>query len=89
MSARGYSFVDEKRVTPRGWYRAVRIGEAVYYIAVERGNRVRIAFKPRAEGFGFHWHASVRDAQSRRVWAGRCDKSTGAEGILRAAGLIP
>jgi hypothetical protein len=73
----------------RGWCRKVSVDGVEYMVGVEQGKRVRIAFKPRGpEGWGHHWYGFVRDAQGKRLWQGRVDKSTGARGLLSFARLI-
>jgi hypothetical protein len=65
------------------------VNKVAYIVGVERGKRVRIAFKPRGANHGFHWWGFVRcPADGKRVWEGRVGKSIGARGLLKAAGVI-
>lgn len=73
----------------RGWCRPVTVDGVQYTVGVERGQKVRIAFKPRGpQGWGYWWHAFVNDAKEKRIWQAQVDKSIGARGILSAAMLI-
>lgn len=84
-----YEFVGKKRTTLFGsWSRQVKLADGrIVWVGVDRGNRVlKIAFKPRGT-IGFHWHGYVRDEQGKSLWKGRVEKSIGALGLLRCAGL--
>jgi hypothetical protein len=70
-------------------YWKVAVGLKVYYAGVERGRSVRIAFKPRGENRGFHWHGFVRDEQGKTLVGDRVAKSTGLAHLLELAGLVP
>lgn len=78
------------------WSQELTLDGRAYRVAIRRGNRVRIAFKPAGKNMGWQWIATVqRDerrpeddgARWRHVWDGEVTKSTGARGILIAAGL--
>ena len=71
-----------------GWYATVLVDGVKYFVGIERGKRVRIAFKPRGENIGYWWNGLVRDARGRDVWYGRVNKSNGVRGLLRFAGLL-
>ena len=72
-----------------GWSRRVEIAGVEYIVGIERGRRVRIAYKPRGPtGWGFHWHGFVRDAKGRTIWTGRVNKSTGVKMMLLCSGLV-
>lgn len=71
-----------------GWSRPVLVEGVTYHVRVQRGNPVRIPFKPRGENRGFIWNGTVVDADGRYVWSGHVAGSIGARGLLRAAGVI-
>lgn len=59
-----------------------------FTVGVSRGNNVRIAFRGNARGWT--WHGYVRaivDGTVREVWQGDVAGSTGASGLLEAAGV--
>lgn len=69
-------------------YMKVRLNDGrEFHVGVERGNRVRVAFKPR-DFVGFRWHGFVRDVQGKTIWSGRVNKSDGAHAMLVCASLI-
>lgn len=87
----GFVFVNERHdyAHNAGWSRRVRVGETEYVVGVERGRKVRIAFKPCGQNVGWRYVGFVRDARGREVWADRVCGTLGARGLLRRAGLLP
>lgn len=91
---RTYELVGKWRKTTFGArYVKVRIPPArpplayrEYSLSIEPGRRVRIPYKP-AGTYGNEWHGRITDEQGRTLWSGRCDKSTGAGGLLSMIGL--
>lgn len=71
-----------------GWSRKVKVGDQEYIVGVERGKRVRIAYKPRGQNIGWKWRGFVRDAKGREIWSGLVPKTLGARGLLADAGVI-
>lgn len=72
-----------------GWTRKVTFGDGrVFFVGVDRGKAVRIAFKPRGQNRGYWWWGFVRDERGRDVWSARVSKNLGVRGLLRRAGLI-
>ena len=57
-------------------------------VGVERGKRVRIAYKPRGRNIGYKWYGFVRDGKGHEIWSGLVTKSLGVNGVLKLAGLI-
>lgn len=86
MSA--FVFDGPERETVSGRYRNVLIGEARYFLGVERGRPVRIPYKPCGENRGHKWNGFVRNSEGRTLWAGEVSKSQGYRGLLKCAGLI-
>lgn len=72
-----------------GWSRRVLVGDVEYVVGVERGRKVRIAFKPSGQNVGWRYHGFVRDVRGREVWSERVGGTLGARGLLRRAGLLP
>ncbi len=71
------------------WSRKVLVNGKEYRVGIERGKRVRIAFKPRNNGgWGFHYYGFVRE-DGREVWSDRVGGTLGAKGLLEDAGIIP
>ena len=82
--------LDPRREGLRGWYAKVEVSGSVYFVGVERGNRVRIPYKPRGAGaYGFQHWGLVRDAQAKPLFYDRVPGSLGIRGLLRAAGVLP
>ena len=69
-----------------GWARRCRVGGVEYQVSVRRGKRVRIAFKPRGQNWGFHYDGTVY-ADGRRLWSDRVPGSIGVRGLLLRAGV--
>ena len=86
-----FAFVDARHnyAHNAGWSRRVRVGETEYVAGVERGRKVRIAFKPSGQNVGWRYHGFVRDARGREVWSDNVCGTLGARGLLRRAGLLP
>lgn len=80
--------IIERHESIAGRYASALVGGARYFTGVERGKRVRIAFKPRGENIGYHWHGFVNDGDGRCLWSGRVDKSCGVRKLLRLAGVF-
>lgn len=63
------------------------------HVAVEKGKRIRIPYKPRGHNIGWQWHGTVRltetNGRLRIVFCDRVNGSCGVRGLLRSAGLIP
>lgn len=72
-----------------GWSRRVLVGDVEYVVGVERGRKVRIAFKPSGQNVGWRYHGFVRDARGHEVWSDNVCGTLGARGLLRRAGLLP
>lgn len=75
------------------WSREVEIGDRRYRVTMRRGQRVRIAYKPAGQNWGYRWVADVWRADARageksNVWSGEVGKSAGVRGILLAAGVV-
>lgn len=70
-----------------GWSRKCRVNGQDFHVAVTRGKSVRIAFKPRGQNRGWHWHGTVY-ADGKCIWSGRVEKSIGVRGLLRSADVI-
>lgn len=71
------------------WSREITLDGRTLRVGVERGKRVRIAFKPRNNGgWGYHYYGFVR-ADGAEVWSGRVQGTAGVRGILVDAGLLP
>jgi len=71
------------------WSRKVTLDGRELRVGVERGKRVRIAFKPRNNGgWGYHYYGFVRE-NGREIWCDRVQGSAGVRGILVDAGLLP
>lgn len=69
------------------WSRLCSVDGVEYYVLHEQGKRVRIPYKPRPHNYGFHWFGNIYK-DGKRLWRGQVQKSTGARGILKAAGII-
>lgn len=78
------------------WSHEVELEGRAYRVSIRRGERRLIAYKPRGKNVGWQWIGGVqRDergpdddgARWRYIWDGEVAKSTGARGILLAAGL--
>lgn len=82
-----FQFTGPKRVTMSGWSRTCRYCGFDYHVSVQRGKSVRIAFKPRGQNRGWHWHGSVY-REGKCVWSGRVPKSLGVRGLLKEAGVF-
>ena len=59
-----------------------------YRVGVRRGQRKRIAFKPRDQMWGFHWIGWVL-APDGESWSERVPKSCGVQGLLDYSGALP
>lgn len=70
-----------------GWSRIAHVDGVEYRVRLSRGKRVRIAYKPRESGWGYHWTGHVF-GQGKELWCDRVDKSTGAKCMLERAGLL-
>lgn len=71
-------------------YWKVEVAGKVYHAGVERGKRVKIAFKPRGENWGWKWVGFVRDDKGGSLDSpGYVSKGTGLAYLLEYAGLIP
>jgi hypothetical protein len=82
------TFLNAKQTGLFGdWSRICQLDGNTYHVSVRRGRSVRIAFKPRGQNRGWHWHGSVY-SNGKCLWAGRVDKSIGARGLLIQAGVI-
>lgn len=79
-------FTSERREDMRGWSRNCRVAGADYCCSVKRGKSVRIAFKPRGQNRGWHWHGAVYQ-NGRCLWSGRVPGSIGVRGLLLEAGV--
>lgn len=71
----------------RGWFAVVEVDGVLYRVTHERGNPVRIPFKPRSQNRGYHWHGSVY-CEGKRLWCEQVNKSTGVQWMLEQAGVI-
>lgn len=80
--------VIERHEGIAGRYATALVNGVRYFTGVERGKRVRIAYKPRGENIGYHWRGFVNDKDGRCVWSGRVDKSCGVRTLLRFAGVV-
>lgn len=84
-------FTSNRRDLPMvGWVRSVMVAGQEYSVSIKRDKRVRIAFKPRGENWGWTYHGTVyRIGQnSGRVWEGRVPGSLGVRGLLKRAGVL-
>lgn len=86
-------FTTDKRETLWGWSRNAKVNGVEYAVSVKRGKSVRIAFKPRGQNRGWHWHGEVYRIHSPTlgggyVWSGRVPKSIGVRGLLAEAGVV-
>jgi hypothetical protein len=79
-------FLGPKTESMSGWSRKCRVNGVDYHVSVRRGRSVRIAYKPRGQNRGWHWHGTVY-ADGRQLWADRVTKSIGVRGLLRCAGV--
>lgn len=71
-------------------YWKVEVAGKVYFASVERGRRVKIAFKPRGQNYGWKWVANVRDERGQALDSpGYVSKGTGLAYLLEYAGLVP
>jgi hypothetical protein len=70
-----------------GWSRRCRVNGVEYHVSVQRGRSVRIAYKPRGQNRGWHWHGSVY-SDGKCLWSDRVPKSIGVRGLLLDAGVI-
>jgi hypothetical protein len=84
-----FVFLGPERISMCERWRTVRVlmTNEVFHVGVLRGRSVRLLYRPRGQR-GFHWHAVVNDEKGRRVYSGRCFKSSGVDGTLRLAGLL-
>lgn len=76
----------EKHENLSNRYAQVIVNGTKYYVGVERGRRVRIAFSSK---WGYKWDGFVRDAQGKTLWGNYVSKNIGILGLLRGAGLVP
>lgn len=79
--------------TEGDWTQEAEVDGKRYQVAIRRGQRVRIAFKPRGQNWGYRWAGSVwrvdpKSGEKARVWDGEVAKSTGVRGILLTAGIV-
>lgn len=83
-------FTSEKRSAIGRWSRTVRVGDQEYSCSVRETKRVRIAFKPRGENWGWQYEGAVFriGTNQGRVWCDRVSGSIGCRGLLLAAGVI-
>lgn len=75
------------------WSREVDVGDRRYKVTLRHGDRVRIAYKPAGQNWGYRWIADVwradtREGEKSHVWDGEVTKSAGVRGILLAAGIV-
>lgn len=75
------------------WRQDVEVGGRAYRVAMRRGERVRIAFKPAGQNWGHRWVASVwrtdpREGERAHVWDGEVAGSLGVRGILLEARVV-
>lgn len=85
-------YTTAKRESIWGWSRNAKVDGVEYAVSVKRGKSVRIAFKPRGQNRGFHWHGTVfrlskGDDRGGMVWSGRVPRSIGVRGLLIEAGV--
>lgn len=83
------TYLEPKRVHPMGgWKRKVSVAGVVYYVGIEQGRRVRIAYKPRGENWGHLWYGSVYTEDGCKLWGANVPGSLGVRGLLTEAGVI-
>jgi hypothetical protein len=71
------------------WARTVTLEDGRQFrVFVNRGNRVRIPYKPRGQNIGYQWHADVYEVGGRRIAGFLVTKSLGVRGILKRAEII-
>lgn len=80
--------ITARTTGPRGTYWTVTVDGVQHRVSNERGKRVRIAFKPRGQNIGWHWHGSVFGPDGGRIYGQRVNKSTGPYRLLLDAGVI-
>lgn len=80
--------IEVHRETPAGDYWTVQVEGVRFYIARDRGRRIRIPYKPRGQNIGWQWWGTIRDEHAKDVWGCRVRKSTGPLAMLHDAGLI-
>jgi hypothetical protein len=81
-------FTSPKRDSFLGdWSRDCRVAGVDYQVAVRRGSRVRIPYKPVGQNIGFKYNGTVYSG-GRCLWSGRVIGSLGVRGLLLKAGVI-
>jgi hypothetical protein len=80
-------FTGDRIEKMSGWSRTCRVNGVDYHVSVTRGKSVRIAYKPRGQNRGWHWHGCVY-SNGRCLFAGRVTKSIGVRGLLIEAGAL-
>jgi hypothetical protein len=70
------------------WSRKVRVNGVEYYCSLSQGRHVRIAYKPRGQNIGHHWHGHVVRVGGGEIWSDRVSKSAGCKSMLEAALLV-
>lgn len=90
MMATKVIFTGERREGIGKWSRTVRVGEQEYACSVRQTKRVRIAFKPRGENWGWQYEGAVYRIGSNHglVWCDRVGGTIGCRGLLIAAGIL-
>ena len=88
--AKAFTFISpvHKYDCNLGWSRWVQVEGKNYCVGVERGRRVRIAFKPSGKNVGYRWYGFVRNVNGNEIWSCEVCKSLGVKGLLTAAKLI-
>jgi hypothetical protein len=78
------------RETPTGnRYASVTFDDGrKFFVGVERAKRVRIAFKPRGQNWGWRYYGFVNDATGKCVAGDTVPGSLGVRGLLKLAGLL-
>lgn len=69
-------------------YASVDVDGRRFFVAVEQGKRVRIAFKPRGKNVGHQYVGYVRDDKGKTLWSDRVAKSAGIRTLLKLAGVL-